>query len=112
MTDIKEYIRYKALDIKYGTRSGGALLLDHYLEGVLEAHGTVEGHEDSVFKLQNVCAKLSQGLVERMENTAQALNMSKREFIELAVIQALTEIDAVFEELNLFDDEPEEELKP
>lgn len=105
MENIREYIRYKALDFKYGTRSGGARLLDHVIENVVDSDGNVVGQEVTEIKLQNVCAKLSEELVKRMENSISLLNMSKREFIELAVIQALDEIDSVLVELDVFDEE-------
>jgi hypothetical protein len=53
------------------------------------------------FKLKNVCAQLGEPLIQRLENTLGILNMSKREFLELAIIEALNKADLIMKEVGL-----------
>lgn len=64
-----------------------------------------EGDElKTKLKMKNVCTPLAGELVERLENTLGILNMSKREFLELAVIEALDKAQAILDEVG-FEDE-------
>lgn len=51
-------------------------------------------------EIKNVCAKLHISLVERLENVVNNLNMSKREFIEIALIEALDKAEAIFDDVE------------
>lgn len=53
------------------------------------------------FKIKNVCAAISGPLVERLENTLSILHMTKREFLESAIIDALDKADLVMEEYGV-----------
>lgn len=85
-------IQYKALHQIYGTN--GARILDHLLENA----GEIEK-----MKMKNVCALISVQLFVRLENTCGFLSMSKREFIESALIEALDRADKILENEGVFE---------
>lgn len=53
------------------------------------------------FKIKNVCASLPGVLVIRLENTLSLLGMTKREFLESAIIDALDKADLVMDECGV-----------
>ena len=60
----------------------------------------LEGLETEDVKLpplKNVCAKVSVELSDRLDDMTSTLGMSKRQFIEMALIQALDFADHVLE---------------
>jgi hypothetical protein len=50
---------------------------------------------DSSPIIKNMCAKVSVQLVDRLDSTCQLLDVSKRKFIETAVIEALDKADQI-----------------
>lgn len=54
-------------------------------------------------RLKNVCAKLSVELSDKIDAVCGILDISKREFIEAALIQAVDQAEAVMESEGLFD---------
>lgn len=50
------------------------------------AESFIEGQPN----LHNVCAKVSEELYQRLDNVCQTLDMSKREFIEAALVEAIS----------------------
>lgn len=48
--------------------------------------------------VKNMCAKVSSHLVERLDETCNLLDISKRKFIETAVIEALNRADQIMSE--------------
>ena len=108
--DFRSYLQYKALSHRFSTRNSA--LLDVLLKNAPSQHVTgssgdqieiTELNED--VKLQNVCAKIPLPLVERLESALSILSMSKREFIEIAIINALDETDSIFAENDVFADD-------
>lgn len=97
--NLDEKIQLKVLQLKASANHG--MLLEHLIE-----HGGDE------IPLRQMCAKVSPALHDRLEQMTSMLNMSKREFIEAAVIDALDRADDVLErtgtlrQLNLIDQEP------
>ena len=85
-----QFIQYKALDFKFG--SSGAVLLDAVLRDPEQAEK---------LPLKNVCAKLHVDLVKRLDETVNTLQMSKREFIEYAIIEALNRADVIMDEVDM-----------
>jgi hypothetical protein len=57
----------------------------------------------TAFKMKNVCAQLGEPLIQRLENTLGILDMSKREFLELAIIEALDKVDLIMRDVGLND---------
>jgi hypothetical protein len=59
------------------------------------------GNDEIKAKFKNVCAMLSEPLIKRLEDTLGLLGISKREFLELAIIDALDKADLAIEESGL-----------
>jgi hypothetical protein len=94
MSFFDQYIQHRVLSFKFLNVDNGKLF-DHLLEsGQLVETGSVE--------LRNVCAKLSVELAERLDNTLSVIDMSKRQFIEMALIEALDKVDQAVESLDAF----------
>ena len=51
--------------------------------------------ESSSPVIKNMCAKVSVQLVDRLDETCQLLDVSKRKFIETAVIEALNKAEQI-----------------
>jgi hypothetical protein len=62
-------------------------------------------------EIKNVCAKLHVNLVSRLDNVINNLDMSKREFIEIALIEALDKAEAIFNDVEPFSAHYVEEAK-
>jgi hypothetical protein len=111
MSHFDQFIQYRALSFKFSGM--GSMTLDD-MERMIEA-GSLGTAVDGEFvpaktledicpiPLRNVCAKLSVELVERLDNALGVLNMSKRQFIEAALIEALNKVDQVLEEVDAFE---------
>lgn len=89
-----QYIQFKALSFKFDDS-------DKLLDMILAERENDEQIGEVKFK--NVCAKLTEQLVDKMEDTCGMLGISKRKFIELAVCEALERCDAIFEEVDPFE---------
>lgn len=72
---------------------------DKLIDGLLES----SEHPEFKKKFKNVCAMLSEPLVNRLESTLGILSISKREFIEMALIEALDKADKVMDEFGIDD---------
>jgi hypothetical protein len=83
-----ELIRYKALHLKYTSANLGFvdLLLDPKQTGV-----TGNMH------MKNVCAMIHQNLFDQLSETCALLDISKRSFIEMALIEALNRAHEIME---------------
>ena len=90
MYDFNEFIKYRLLDFKYGSRSGGAAILEQALKD-----GSVPG-------VKNVCVQLSSQLVEKWETKLEILGMSKREYVELLLVDSLERVDGLEAEVDPF----------
>ena len=107
MTHFEQFIQYRARSFKFST--GGVSLgqIERSIDSgsIRKADGTpATGLEDVLpFKVQNVCAKLAQPLVDRLDNALSVLSMTKRDFIELALIEALDKVDEVLERTDAFE---------
>ncbi len=120
MAHFDQFIQYRALKFKFSAL--GSMTFDD-LERLIEG-GNVGTNVDGQFvpatsledvspiPLRNVCAKLSVPLVERLDNALAVLDISKRQFIELALVEALDKVDKVLEEVDAFEYcQPEEETE-
>jgi len=90
MSDFQQYIQYRALAFKYGREN------QDLTEAVL-ASG------DEPLPLRNVCAKLTVELAERIDNTAAVLGITKRLFIERALIEAMDQVDAMLDQVGAWE---------
>ena len=93
MKHLTELLTYRALHFKLS--SNNVDLLERVID---------EDTNDS--RLKNVCAKLSVQLSDRIDNTVNILEISKRRFIEAAIIAALDEADRVMKEVDIFGNLP------
>lgn len=89
---LKEIITKEVLELKHGDSHN----VDHLF---------AESYEKLVSegKLTNVCCKITPELFERLSAACDFLSISKRKFIELAIIQGLEEASVVMDEYGLFD---------
>jgi len=83
MSDFNEFMHYRVLAFKYSLRN-------EELTEALIAQGEAP-------QLRNVCAKLAPELAERIDRTVSVLGISKRLFIERALIEALDQVDAILD---------------
>lgn len=108
MNYFDQFIQYRALAFKFS--SEGQSLGD--VEGSIAA-GSIGQAVDGVFvpfkkleevyPVKNVCAKLHVSLVDRLDQALSVLEMSKRDFIEIALIEALNKVDQVLVDTDAFE---------
>lgn len=94
----KEFITYKSLAIKHGNT-----VLQDIVEDMGESN--VENGVSTGAEIKNVCAKLSKELSDDIDSTVAFLDIRKRRFIELAIIQALDDAKAIIEEVVSSDED-------
>ena len=95
-----QYLQYRALSFKASVegQSGNLTLMDLALE-------QEQNKENS--QIKTVCAPISQTLFDRLDNTLNILDISKRKFIEMAIIAALDRADEIISEVDVFENLPE-----
>lgn len=88
-SDFNEFIHYRALAYKYEVVQGRNLSdkIDQLIDGFPEGGGNIGDFK--VPEVKNVCAKLSVQLSDHLDEVCAKLSLSKRQFIEMALIQAL-----------------------
>ncbi|EDN7874651.1 hypothetical protein GRG88_15575 [Listeria monocytogenes] len=91
MSNLKEFLQYRALDFKYTQKNQD--IVEHML--------SQEG--EAPVPLRNVCAKLSVELAEEIDRMCAVLGISKRLFIERALGEALDMAKATLDEVNAFE---------
>lgn len=85
----KEIITHRCLDFKL---SGvGGPIVDEL----------IQTKPDLAKQFKNVCAPIPLDLAERLENTLNTLNITKREFLTQAVLSALDETKAIMDEIDI-----------
>lgn len=111
MSHFDQFIKYKALAFKFSSM-GSFSISD--MERMVES-GSLGKNVDGTFvpaqsledvcpiPLRNVCAKLTVELVDRLDNSLSILGMSKREFIEMALIEALDKVDQELLDIDAFE---------
>lgn len=90
MNRLDEILTYRALAFKHGH----SVTLDSGIDAAISQGST---------QTKNVCAHLSLPLVDRLENALGILDMSKRAFIESAIIDALDRYDSISSEHDIFE---------
>lgn len=103
MNQLTELLTYRALHFKQSNDNTTAIVLDHHLAG--------NEFDVGPLQLKNVCAKLSSELADRLDSMCGLLDISKRRFIEAAIIYALDEADRVAAEVNMFEHIEQQEGK-
>jgi hypothetical protein len=90
MSDFKEFIKYRALAFKYDRQN------TDLTEAVLAS-------DQGAIPLRNVCAKLTVELAERVDNAASVMGITKRLFIERALLEAIDLVNATLDEVNAWE---------
>lgn len=85
-----QFIQHKALDFKF--TSNNQQLTEMLMN---------DEEESKKWPVKNVCAKLVVPLVERLDSTLNTLSISKRQFIEYAIIEALDRADEIMNEVDI-----------
>jgi hypothetical protein len=93
MNKFDQYIQYRVLRFKFsGVNDALSPALEHAIE-----------NDQTGLPLRNVCAKLSSELVDRLDNSLGILGISKRQFIEMALIEALDRVDQELLDADAFE---------
>lgn len=112
MSHFDQFIKYRALRFKFDSL-GSATLGD--LESHIESGSLLKSDDGQTvrrtsleeafpqLRIKNVCAKLSGDLVDRLDNSLGILGMSKRDFIEMALVEALDRVDQELHDINAFE---------
>jgi len=85
-----ELIQLKALQLKAAQTGAGSALLEHAVESGAVPSGL----------MRNLCASIGNELFDRVENTCGYLGISKRAFVEAALIEALDRADKILDQVN------------
>lgn len=94
--NFQEVIQLKALELKQlHTQGVGDTVHEHLLEQALK---TPEGQALT----RNICAHVSIDLFQRVEGCCSMLNLSKRQFVEMALKEALDRADAIVDQVDPF----------
>lgn len=93
--NFEEVIRYKALALK-STISGasGSDFIDHI-------------DTSNIPSTKNICAIIHISLFEKVENITNLLNISKRQFVEHALIEAVEKANSIIKEVNPMESDEE-----
>jgi nucleoside 2-deoxyribosyltransferase len=94
-----QYIQYRALNMKAHVE--GQAFNSEAVDRVLEKE-TAAGAPH----VKTVCAPISIELFERLTETLGLLDISKRTFIEAAIIAALDQADAIIAQVDIFEGQP------
>lgn len=112
MSYFDQFIKYRALKFKFESMGSFSISeIERMVENGSILHSDDDGktvrpstlEEALPIPLRNVCAKLSVELVDRLDNTLSVLDISKREFIEMALIEALNQVDIQLAEVDAFE---------
>ena len=99
MSTMKEKLTASVLNFKYSTLGHSSSKIDLIEMGVVD--------DDPRFEIKNMCAKVPKILDEKVTNTADWLGMSKRDFIEMSVINAIEEAESLADSYQVFESLPE-----
>jgi len=112
MSHFDQFIKYRALRFKFDSL-GSSTLGD--VESHIESGSLLKSDDGQTvrrtsleeafpqLRIKNVCAKLSGDLVDRLDNSLGILGMSKRDFIEMALVEALDRVDQELHDIDAFE---------
>jgi hypothetical protein len=104
MSDFKDFLRYRALARRF--QSGALSLGDietHMGKGhIVGPNGAPATLEEGIPELQirNLCAKVPGALIEELDGLLDDLKMSKRDFVEYAIREAMANARAILAEVG------------
>jgi len=87
---LKEVITHRALDFKLAGYNHG-----------LTGEATTEKLIKESGKYKNVCAQLPEAMIKEFEDVINTLNLSKREFITMAIQSAIDESKEIMKEIDI-----------
>lgn len=90
---LDELVRLKALEIKR-LHSGHGDMQDHIIDDLLKQNGS---------EFRNICAHISPALYAEIDELCGNLSISKRRFVEGALIDAVKRGNAIMAEVQPFD---------
>ena len=119
MSNFEQFIQYRALHFKFSALGSTTLgrmeallqagsltvydeagnLLEPTLENALQGTG---------LEIRNVCAKVPASLVTELDKTLSILQMKKRDFIEMALRDALERASKIIDDVDAFSSFEEE----
>lgn len=85
-----QFIQHRVLDFKFTSDN------QQLTEMLMNSDEAAEK-----WPVKNVCAKLVIPLVERLDSTINTLSISKRQFIEYAIIEALDRTDEIMNDVDI-----------
>lgn len=91
-----ETIQLQALRLKQlNTQGMDSKLQEHFFEQAVKQNAPG-------VPLKNICAHISQELFDNVDSTCRMLEISKRQFVEMALIEALNKAEAIVAEIDPF----------
>jgi Tfp pilus assembly pilus retraction ATPase PilT len=91
-----EILTLKALQLKSTLHNqNGSDLVDRLIEGA---------PEEVKKSLRNICAFISPELFEKVEIVCNNLEMSKRQVVEMALLDFMQKVDSIMDKVGPFDD--------
>lgn len=90
-TQLDEFLTYHLLARKFAHQNHD--LIDYVAENDANSISPIT---------KNVCAKLTIALSDKIDETCSMLGVSKRSFIETALVEALQRTDSLFDEIDPF----------
>lgn len=105
MTDFEKYLQFRALSFAFSIKGNSTidLFTDEQQASIYEANG---------IEMKYVNVPFPKPTVERLEGVLGQLDMSKRDFVQRAIIDAIKKAELVIEtqldECGVFDKEDEE----
>jgi hypothetical protein len=97
MTSGKQYFKQSIIKKALIFKQDGLSKNDELIEYVLENDVSVD------LPIKQVCAKLTESLSKDIDRVSSILSLSKRKFIELAIINAISEFDEIAEEYSIYE---------
>jgi hypothetical protein len=91
-----DQLRLAALQIKQ-LQSHGTRLEEHLLQAAID-----QNPEEAKAHFKNICATVGIGLFERVDTICRMLDLSKRQFVEMALIDLCEKSDSVIMEVKPF----------
>jgi hypothetical protein len=91
-----QYIQFRALSAKAQIQ-GNAFNSD-FTEGLIERAAAASPAE-----FKTVCAPISLPLFDRLTSTLMVLDISKRAFIEAAIVEALNQADVIIDQVDIYE---------
>lgn len=93
--NFRETIQLKALELKeLNTQGATSDLREHMIEMAVKS--------DTAGLTRNICAHISVELFNRVEECCSMLSLSKRQFVEMALQEALASAETIVAEVDPF----------